>query len=381
MKNRLFDALYAPALAVLAVLLFVGYDKSKSPEKDVTVGVVLSQTGPIAPYGKKALEGVRLAQDKLRSEGIQVTFVIEDAASTPKSAVFAFEKLVIVDKVPIVIGPESSGLAMALAPVANRRKVVLFAPTVATDAYTSKGDYTFRNWPSSKAIAEKMADVALTDLRLKKVAVVHINNEMGKSYEVAFNARYEAGGGNISLTEAYPADTTDFRQLLSNVARVQPDAVYLVGQVEMGHFLRQMQEMDLNLTVLSGIGIEDPKVKELAGDLINDIVYTAPGFDSDSPMNEAKKFDDAFLTKYGRPAEIFAACSYDAVMLVGNLIKEGKRSAEDFRMGLFLTRGFAGATGVISFDENGDVQKPISVKKVLDGKFVFLDDGLQPIRK
>ena len=260
----------ATCIAILVLLLNLFSCAKKGP-KEIKIGAIFSQTGQLAPYGEKALEGFRLAVDELKKEGLKVEVFLEDTQSSPQGAVSAFQKLATVHKVPIVVGPEASGLAMAIAPLANKHKIVLFAPTVSVDAYTTPNDYTFRNWPAARSIAEKMASVGYEKMALRKIAMLYINNDMGVSYTASFKNKFEQLGGKIILSEAYSPDATDFRTELTKIKTANPQALYLIGQVEMGQVLKQMAELGIKIPTLSGIGIEDPKVKEVAGDLINDI--------------------------------------------------------------------------------------------------------------
>ncbi len=51
-------------------------------------------------------------------------------------------------------------------------------------------------------------------------------------------------------------------------------------------------------------------------------------------------------------------------------IKNSNGTTTDIRQFLLKVKNYQGASGVISFDENGDVKKPIIIKKIEGGKFV-----------
>lgn len=368
-------------LSYFLFLLLVLFGCSHQSNSEVKIGAIFSQTGPIAPYGNKALEGLNLALDEYKGSGLAVSIIVEDAKSTPNGAIAAFQKLASVDKVAVIIGPESSGLAMAISSLANNEKIVLFAPTISVDKYSSPNDFTFRNWPSARSIAQKMADVCYNKLNYRKIAVMYINNDMGASYSSAFKERFKEFGGETVSMDSYLASDSNFGTQLSRINSAKPDAIYLIGQVEMGQILKQLHELNVKLPVLSGIGIEDPKVKETAGALINGIIYTTPAYNPISENAAVQKYDTAFRAKYNKASEIFAASTYDAMKILAQVIAQGNTTSEQIKNALFKTKDFAGATGRISFDENGDVIKDISIKKIEDGEYIFLSEDLTPLKK
>lgn len=365
----------------LFTTFFIGSqcNKNNINKEPVKIGILFSKSGNLAPYGEKAFEGYELAREDLFSQGIKIDFIIEDTKSTSKDAINGFHKLVSSDKVQIVIGPEASGLALAIAPIANENKVVLFAPTISADKFSTPNDYTFRNWPSSKLISEKAALVA-HKLGYNSIAILTINNDMGASYSIDFKNKFESLGGKVVFNDNYKIDESNFSSQLLNLRKSNPDAIYLVGQVEMGQILKQMRELNFTIPIISGIGIEDPKVKEIAGDNINGIIYTTPSYNPNSNQSVVRKYEEDFEKKYNKKSEIFAACTYDAVMIIGKLISEGNITSDKIKEALFKMQNYDGVSGKINIDNNGDVIKDISIKKIIDGKFVFLNDSLQLIQ-
>jgi branched-chain amino acid transport system substrate-binding protein len=373
----------AVSIAIVVLLGFYLLVVRKPQSKALKLGALFSQTGAIAPYGKKALEGVQLAVDeqnaKSGSAGIEFQLVLEDAASNPTTAVGGLEKLIAADHVPAVIGPESSSLALACAPAANKEATVLFAATVAADAYSTPDDYTFRNWPTSQMLAGKMAEVAFKQMSFRRVAVLYVQNDMGASYQSAFRSRFTALGGSVPISEGYNQNEQDFRGLLTKTKGVQPDAVYLVSLTEIGLLLKQKAELDIRTPVIAGIGVEDPKVRDVAGNLVNGIVYTSPAFNPQSSSPLVASYEAAFVKKFGHESDIFAATSYDATNLIIQAMLGGARSSAQIKDYLYSVKDYAGVTGKISIDRNGDAQKEVGVKKFINGKPRLVDENLNPV--
>jgi len=369
---------------IVALTIVLVVTQTKSGLKVVKIGALFSLTGDAASYGERSVEGMNIAlaeiNDKGGIDGKKLDIILEDDKSNGKDAVSALLKLATVNKVKVVIGPCASSLALDSAPVANKNKVVLFATTISADKYSTPDDFTFRNWPSAKLIASKLAEVAYNKLGLKKFVIIYLNNDMGKSYESGFKEAFLKIGGGIVDSEAYSPDVYDFRTQLIKVKVAKPDALFLVGHTEIGYVLKQMKELGISLKVISEIGIEDPKVKEIAGDLVNGIIYATASYNSKSEIPLVKEYELRYFEKYGRHSDIFAASAYDAVRIVAKAIKEAGYNCEAIRDYLFKMKDFPGVTGNISFDRNGDVIKEVAIKKVIDGEYRFLDENLKPMR-
>ena len=111
---------------------------------------------------------------------------------------------------------------------------------------------------------------------------------------------------------------------------------------------------------------------DAAGDSANGVIYPFP-FDETSQNIVQKEFRQKFLSTCGVTAEVFAANSYDALMVLSNCFKKAGIDSVKVKGCLYGTQNYNGVSGTLSFDQNGDVEKPFIVKTVKDGKFVKLE--------
>src|ERR1700747_2641060 len=94
----------------------------------VKIGFVNSITGAEAPIGENLTNGVTLAIDDLKKEGIDVDLIKEDDTGKPEKAMAAFEKLATRDDVNGIVGPYTSKCAAALAKLAEKYKIPFLIP-------------------------------------------------------------------------------------------------------------------------------------------------------------------------------------------------------------------------------------------------------------
>ena len=129
------------AFVILSGILFAcaGCNSCNKQKKEtIKIGAIVFQTGDAAEYGVWVKNGLEMAKDEINTNGgingQQVELFYEDDNTNPKTAVTVFNKLMTTQNIPIVIAGVTSKSAMALAPNAEAKKVVLFSPCSFSDS-------------------------------------------------------------------------------------------------------------------------------------------------------------------------------------------------------------------------------------------------------
>jgi len=339
-----------------------------SGSQTIEIGAILPLTGDGAKYGEEARNGINLALDEIAKGKLRVIY--EDDLGTAAGAVNAFNKLTATNKVSAIIGPMYSSTALAVAPLAERKQVVVLSPSASSPALTTAGDFFFRNWPSDVFEGGEMARYARKNLGLERVAILAVNLDYGVGLTNVFRKTFEQEGGTVTTVESYDQGATDFRTQLTKIAATNPQAVYLPGYyAEIGLALRQARELGLRTRFLSSVGFDNPKVLEIAGNAADGVIFARPYYDPDSSDPVVKNFVANFSKKYGSAPGVYAAHAYDALRIMYKAIESGGTTAEGIKRALYQIRDFPGVTGSTTFDNNGDVIKPIQIMKVENGAF------------
>lgn len=356
---------------------FVLFSCAKRNPESTEVGVILPLTGGAAAYGQSSKNGIELALQEINSRGglngKKIVAVYEDSQADPKNAVTAFQKLANVNGVSIVLGPMTSSEVLAVAPIAETRKIVLFTPTASAPEISNAGDYIFRNLTSDSYDGQAMADFAFNKLGFKQASICYLNNDFGLGLIKAFKAEFEKHGGIIRTVESFETNATDFRSQIERIKSTKAPAVFLVGGKEMARFLRQAHELKAEVTVLSIAVFEDPEILMIAGEAANGAYYTFRTYDPSADDSVTANFVAAYKARNGKEPEIYAALSYDAVQLAVEAMKIMGTTSDEIRRGLYAIRDYPGVTGTTSFDTLGDVIKPIGIKTVKNGDFVWIE--------
>jgi branched-chain amino acid transport system substrate-binding protein len=118
----------------------------------------------------------------------------------------------------------------------------------------------------------------------------------------------------------------------------------------------------------------DPKLLEVAGPAAEGAVFSYPTFDTKSSQPLIAEFVKAYQAKFGAEPDAFAAQGYDAYRVMEKALAGGPaKNGPDIARRLREIGTYEGPGGRISFDQFGDVQKPLRLITVRDGKFV--DEG------
>jgi branched-chain amino acid transport system substrate-binding protein len=338
----------------------------------IAIGAVLPLTGDAAHWGIPARNGAELAAEEInRAGGVggrRLALAVEDDHSQPADAVAAFNRIVAGTVAPVVLGATTSSATLALAPLAEARQIVLISPSATSPKVTDAGDFVFRVIPSGSLRAKVLADYIYNDRGLRRLGALYINNEGGIGGSGAFKAQFAALGGTVALAEAYQPGATDVRTELAKIKAAGVDGV-IVGSYppDTVVVLRQARAMGLTLPLF--FTTESPQNVEVlreAGEAANGAIYilAAPAT-GEAPESFAR----AYEAKFNHKPELFAAEGYDVMRLIAAAIKAAGPAVTGpaIRDHLYGVKDYAGASGTITFDRNGDVVKPYAIKAIENG--------------
>jgi len=346
---------------------------SKSNNK-IVFGATFPLTGEVASYGQKAKRGIEMAVADQNAKGgllgKQLVVDFQDDRNDKKEAVSIMTKFATIDKAPVVFGSAGSSVSLAIAPLANRHKVVLISPiSSSSQLSTEGGEFFFRTCPADDLQAEILANW-VNDWGAKRVAIVYTNNSWGRPLADGFQAKYEALGGEVLLSEGVQENATDFRTIITKIKGMNNiDAVVSpTYPKEGGIFIRQAKELKLNKPLFGGDNWGSPEFLNIAGESAEGVFYTAP---SENTNPEFVEFSDEYRAKYGENPDVFGAYSYDAAMAIFMSIKKAQ-SIEAFKIReVLLDISFTGVSGDIGFSPNGDLKSEAFAKKTIkDGKTI-----------
>ncbi len=368
-------------VVAVVVLVVFGQRQASDPQHElvesnvITIGAVLPLTGNASVIGEYIKNGIDLAVDDINQGGgiagksIEIQF--EDSKNDPKTGVSAFNKL-LADPSIVANITAMSGVSNAVIPIADARKKVVVATTASVEGLPEQSEYVFRVFVTAGLDAPVMARFAAERLGLKRVAIIHVSDDFGKSFAREFTKAFASGEREIVAQESFSKKDVDFKGIMAKIRAAKPDGVYLLAYGNnLGILPLQMREAGIDATILSIGTLAQPNVIEQAGTAVEGAYFTTTEFSPDDPANEkAARFSQAYLEAYGKKANYFSAFAYDVVGLLGNAISRGGVDADAIKRALLDTRRYKGVMGEINITKTGDAEFNMLVKQIRDGKVV-----------
>lgn len=339
---------------------------SKPPAGSIRIGVVAPLTGEGATYGASMKRGFDLAF----KEEPRFTLVYEDDKLSPSGGVTALNKLISADKVKVVLGSAASSVTLAMAPIAESNKVILFSTISTSDDLRKSGEYFFRNVPRNEVQGFTGAEFLYNHLKKRTVAIVKKNDEYGTNLSTSFKSKFEELGGKVVFEEAYTPSTKDFRAIIAKVKKQKPDAIYTPGNYEeVASFLKQLTEAKVTLPILGGDGSYSPELIKIAGNAAEGFYVTMMTV---GQTDYYTKFKEQFVSTYNRDPDVYDAYAYEAGKIIMQTIDAVGNDATKIRDYLLSTT-FDSVTGPLKFDADGEVDRKYGVLQVRGSKFIEVD--------
>lgn len=366
------------AILVILVIVLVSVNLNKEKDtSDIKIGWMSDLTGANAKYG--AIEAGRLAVEEINNaggiNGRKIVLVEENSLCDATAALSAVRKLIDVDKVKYILGGHCSTESLAVAPIAEKNKVILLASITTSPAYSEAGDYIFRTSSISTQQADLISDYAINN-NFKKVAIVYENKDYPRPIAEALKKNLEQKGGTVVLFEGYPTEENDFRSILSKVKESGAEAIFISPQSpdKAAMLLKQIKELRLGIKVFGNEQVGSSATMAISGnDAAEGAVFAEPSFNVSDP--KTKEFIDAYNKKYGTngiPYGIYTSESYDAVYMLADAIRETGGSVEKVKDYLYGVKDYLGASGYITINEKGDGVRKYVLKTVSNGKSVTM---------
>ncbi len=345
------------------------------------IGILAPLTGPVPTCGEDMMMGLTLALDKLnQTKGITLIPIIEDTQFKPSIAVTAAKKLLDVDGVKFLIGDCGSSGTLAVAPLTEERKAILFTPISFADKISEAGDYVFRFATTARE------EVPLTvpfvkQLGASKVAIIYLNNDYGLAFRDKFTSAFAEKGGTVVLAEAADPLVIDFRTTLTKIKETEATVIILpASQPQVIAVLKQAKELGMNeIKFISTQVAEHETLLQAIGDFaegrlfFTSLVELSPEITAKNL--EAKAFAELFNKHYpNRIPNTEIMNMYDTTLLLAKALTKCGEDTTCVRDALYAQTSFISATGENSMDSKGDVKHGnIVFKTIKDGKYVRLE--------
>lgn len=363
-------------ILVGAGVFFLSAQPVEEADSEIRIGVVGSFSGMGAYFGEQERRGVELAAEEINQNGgingKRVKLFFEDDSTKDVQAVTALKKLVEVDQVHYVIGGSWNSTTAAMVPVANEKEVILISPVSVLSAL-SADDYFFRTVSSTQDMMVRLARYA-RDANIQTVSILATNTAFGLEHVQTFENEFERLGGLIVSKEMVVFDQPSVKTELAKIKSSNPDAIlnlYSSGP-PIGLPMKEAKELGIKTKWLTSFGGESQPLITEYGSIVEGMVYVYP-YDSNDSSPAIQQFVQLYREKYQSIPDFSVVGAYDAMKLLAWAIEQSGDDAQKVKSFLTQVKNYSGASGLVSFDQNGDVKKEIIIKQIQNGSFVGIN--------
>ncbi len=369
---------------------------------DIVVGSVAGVTGPIAELVAPIVAGRNLAVEHVNAQGgllggDTMVLVLADSQCDPKAGVDAGQKVVNVEQVVAVVGASCSGATNGMVQsVTIPSGVVAISDSATAPSITEleDNDLVFRVAPSDAYQGLALAQLA-RDAGFEKLAMTYANDDYNAGIAAVFEKSFQELGGTITGNQAHEPNKASYRSEVSTLSNGDPEGLAIFAYYGGSGItiIRNSLENGLFDKFLGADGMYDISVIEQIGadNLKDNIMVTQSASDDQDASYQA--FADFYQESTGiDPSAPYAAHGYDAAFLValaieqagaaerdkiaaalrevsngeGTVIRPGEWEKAKAAIAAGEAINYEGASGVVDFDENGDVTGVFSVNTVGD---------------
>ena len=372
------------SLSLLCLLFLTGCIRPPISEDAYKIAVVAPLSGNDPALGESIIHGAELAvkeaNDNGGISGKKIVLIKEDDGGLVGEGSFFAYRLTRTDMVLGVIGHLDSDISIPASEFYSRAMIPQISPGTTSPYFTereaTKG-YVFRTIGRDDAQGELAADYVIKN-GLKRVAILYNNRAYGRSLTGEFAKALKVNSTQTSMPlvvfhNKIEVGRTEYGSLLSEVSLSKPDIVFFVGEYnDAGNLVKDFPKYGLGKTqFIGGDGVYHSEFIKIGG--VNSegaIVISAP------PIK-----DEEFIKKYREHFNDdptgYSANTYDATNILISAIKKVKeKDGEKIAREVAMTKDFQGVTGLLSFDEKGDLTSHGFVfNRVVNGKFQVIEDG------
>ena len=359
----------------------------------ITFGAAVSITGKYSTNGKNTKDGYELAVQRVNEMGgikiggksYKIAVKYYDDESTPARGAQLVERLVNQDKVQFVLGPYSSGLTKAIAPVTEKYKIPMVEGNGASRSLFTKGyKYLFAVLSTSEqylaSAIELAAEQAQKDGKKPsslKIALAFENDPFSQDVRSGVIDDAKRFGMKIVIDDKLPPELNDMAATLNKVRALKPDLLVVSGHAKGATLVaRQTNEMKVYVPMIAVTHCDSAKVHTLGKPAEN--MLCASQWDrglsyKDQWFGTAEDYAKLFEKTFDYAPPYQAAESTAAVLTFVDAITRAKSLDREKVRDALASTNMQTMYGNIKFDKTGkNIAKPMVLYQIQNGEYAVV---------
>ena len=364
---------------------FIDNTPVSDTEQTITIGVFEPQTGRNSDRGSEELKGIELANSIYNNvNGYKVVLSKVDTQSSVGAAKTAVQGLIEMKPVAI-IGSAGEATSLVASELVEDAEIPTITPSATNPLITQGNQYYFRASITESQMGQGLAEYAVKERESSDIGIITLKNDssvaaMADGFETRIKKLVDKKSSVVKYEEEINPTEDDMKKALNMIRRRSIDVCFVpMGTENMDTFFKIAEQT--GVTDVTFLGLRSWGDESFTGMMEKhpDIKIVFPyesvlsGTDStsDSITEEAQRFQIEYANRYGSEdvPTYNAALGYDAYLILINAIHNAKSmEGADVRNALMDLSDLKCSTGSFSFDDNGNVVRPVTLSTLKDGK-------------
>ena len=329
--NKISKFLVTILSAIALAFASISTSFAKVEGEYIVLGAAVSLTGKYSTNGKHTQNGYNLAVERINSKGgvtvggksYKFEIIYYDDESNSKRAAQLAERLIKQDGIKYMLGPYSSGLTKAMAPVTEENKIPMVEANGASRSLFTKGyKYLFAVLSPANQYLEVAIDLAVEKNGGKpvKIAMAFEQDAFSQDVRLGIVDAAKRTGSEIIIDDKLPKELNDMAATLAKVKATKPDVLVVSGHSKGAlTAIRQISEMKVDVPMLAMTHCDASKLAKQHGKKSEYALCAAQWHKTlsykDKFFGNGKKYDKDFTKEYGY-APPYQAAESSAALLV-----------------------------------------------------------------
>jgi ABC-type branched-subunit amino acid transport system substrate-binding protein len=368
-RRSLLATTFATGVATLAAPRLL-----RAQESAYVVGTLFPMAGPNAEYGTIFTNGIQLAADHIRAEGLlkkPIELRAQDSLATPQGGAVGMTKLANVDKASyVMLG--FTGVSKAAAPIGTRSKVMMINGGGVGPDLANLSPYFWNVIP----LVNQEVQVLLPWLKsqnLTKIALIYVDDPLGNGILQQLKESLPGIGGSLVGNFSIPPATQQFAAVAARVRDTKPDAVYFASYgAQQAQIIKQLRDNGVSQQILTYSSGSIPSVVGLPES--EGLVFTSQASDWSVADPLTQRFVTDWRAKYNADPTSYNQNYYNGMRLFGLLVQGLEKAnkpvtGENLREELLRVRRFPLVGGEGNFEDQGTMSMPMQINRIQGGIF------------
>jgi len=356
----------------------------KSPYK---VGAILEVTGGLSFLGEPGKNSlVMIAEEINKAGGINghpLELIVYDTEGKPTRAVTLVQKLIKRDKVSAIIGPMSSGSALADIPTIEKAKVPNMALGASRKIVQPPKKWIFNAVQTDTNAAMRIYGFMVKQ-GIKKVGIVTVSNGFGDSGREQLLAVSPKYGIKVVADEKFGSKDSDTTAQLTSIQRSDAEALicWTVGPSE-AVVTKNWKQLAMKIPLYQSHGAASKKFLQMTGEAGEGIIFPAPKLivvdqipDSDPQKAILMKYRNDYESTFKHDVSKFGGNAHDAFRIIISALKAVGPDRAKIRDYIENLKGWVGVVGKYNYsptNHNGLTKDYFVMVQVVNGDWKLLE--------